>query len=434
MPEEKDKKTVEQLAEGINKSIEDLKKSINDKADLNALETRFTAITQKLDKLIDKDGKFINPEYVAKQQTQLDEISTQLKQLGEHQTKNAKPMRLQILEQVKSKDFQDKVKAYSGRGELVGFEMAHPKAANIDTDDINAGAIETQTDLGVAAAPWRNTPIFDNIVKGIVGQGRDSISWWEETTRTDSAEMVSEQAAPAAGSAKTWTKQSMDIKMLKDYTKVSKSALEDFEYITSEVNDLITNGIPRLREVQLLEGTGLTVYLKGITGYAKTFAKPANFTALPHPNEGDVLAAAILQCQNGNTADTNKRGFNPNLILLNPGDSVNMKLLKNSIYSYLQHPLLSPDGSLFEGVRIATSLDLDAGQFIVGDFSRAKAYLKRNMRISFHYENEDDVLKDLVLVLASERIAGLKVSTPEAYAFVTGTFAAGKPLIEEVVG
>jgi hypothetical protein len=111
-----------------------------------------------------------------------------------------------------------------------------------------------------------------------------------------------------------------------------------------------------------------------------------------------------------------------------------MKLLKNSIYSYLQHPLLSPDGSLFEGVRIATSLDLDAGQFIIGDFSRAKAYLKRTMRISFHYENEDDVLKDLVLVLASERIAGLKVATPDAYAFVTGTFAAGKPLIEEVVG
>jgi len=80
-------------------------------------------------------------------------------------------------------------------------------------------------------------------------------------------------------------------------------------------------------------------------------------------------------------------------------------------------------------VRVVTGLDLDAGQFVVGDFSRAKAYIKRMMRISFHYENEDDVLNDLVLVLASMRIAGLKVTAADEYAFVTGTIAAGKELI-----
>ena len=92
------------------------------------------------------------------------------------------------------------------------------------------------------------------------------------------------------------------------------------------------------------------------------------------------------------------------------------------------------DGRTFNGVTIVPSLDLAAGQFIVGDFYRAKAYVKRTMRISFHYENEDDVLNDLVLVLASERIAGLKITTADAFAFVTGTFAAGKALIEEIVG
>ena len=124
----------------------------------------------------------------------------------------------------------------------------------------------------------------------------------------------------------------------------------------------------------------------------------------------------------------------PNIILLNPGDSVNMRLLKNANYSYLQHPLLAPNGDLFKGVRIAEDLDLAAGQFIVGDFSRAKAYVKRNMNISFHYENENDVLADLVLVLASMRIAGLKITAADAYAFVGGTFAAGKTLIEQIAG
>jgi HK97 family phage major capsid protein len=426
----KEEKTVEQIAAEINTSIEGLKSSIKEKADLTALNTKFDEIKNKLDKLVDKDGNALLPKELTKQQEQLDEISTKMKQLGEHQDSKGKSTREELYEKLKSEDFQKKAKALSGRDDLT-FEL---KAANIATAQINSGTIETQVEPGVSAAPWRNTPIFDNVNKGTIGQGRDSVSWWEETTRTDSAQMVAENAAPAAGSAKTWTKRSMDIMMIKDYTKVSKSALEDFEYITSEVNDLIANGIPRKRETQLLSGVGTTVYLKGLTQYAQTFALPANFDKVPSPNSGDVLAAAVLQCMNGYTADTNKKGFLPNLILINPGDSTNMRLIKNSVFSYITHPLLSPVGNQFKGITIAESLDLDAGQFIVGDFSRAKAYLKRTMNISFHYENEDDVLNDLVLVLASERIAGLKITAADAYAFVTGTFAAGKSLIEEVIG
>lgn len=412
-------KTVDEKAKEINKKIEDLKASVNEKADVETLESKFTELSDKLDGLV-------GTEDFTKQQEQLDEISTQIKQLGEYQAGKEKSVNEQLLEKFKSEDFKERVKNFSGKGEIAGFEV---KAANIDTDDINSGSIETQTEVGVSSAPWRPTPIWDNIVKGVIGKGRDSISWWEETTRTDSAEMVTEQAAPATGSAKTWTKQSMDIKMIKDYTKISKSALEDFEYITSEVNDLMANGIPREREAELLSGAGTGVHLKGIDEYYKTFAKPANFDAVASPNDGDVLAAAILQVMNGNTSDAEKKGYMPNLILLNPGSKVNMRLVKSSIETYVQHPMFSLDGNFFGGIKIVTSLDLAAGQFIVGDLSRAKAYVKRNMRISFHYENQDDVLNDLVLVLASMRIAGLKVTAADAYAFVGGTFAAGKPLI-----
>jgi len=316
-------KTVEKMAEDINKSIEGLKESIDEKANLDDLETRFDKINDKLGKLVDKDGKPVLPEQFGKFQEQLDDISTKMKQLGELQDKQEKNVGDQLSDYLKSDDYKTKLKDIPSSRK--GFETII-KTADITTSDINSGAIETQTDVGVSAAPWRNTPIWDNVNKGTVGDGRDSISWWEETTRTDSAEMVAEDAKPAAASAKTWTKQSMDIKRIFDYTKASREALEDWEYTRSEILDLLNNGIPRKRETQLLSGTGLTVYLKGITEYAKTFAKPANFELVPGANEGDVLAAAILQCQNGNTSDTNKRGYMPNLILLNPGDKINMRL------------------------------------------------------------------------------------------------------------
>jgi HK97 family phage major capsid protein len=422
--DEETKKGIEEKAREINASIETLKSSLDDKANVDALESKAAEI-------LDKIGELASKEDLTKQQEQMDAISTQLKGISELQDSRGKSTQEQVLENLKSEDFQKRVKSYHGRGELAGFDV-RLKAADIDTDDINSGTIESQVESGVASAPWRGTPVRSAVRWGTIGAGRDSISWWEEATRTDSAEVVTENAAPSAGSAKTWTKQSMDIKMIKDYTKVSKSALEDFEYINSEVSDLMNNGIPRELEDQLIDGTGLTKYLKGITQYCKTFAAPANFTKVPDANDGDVLAAAILQAMNGNTSDTEKKGYMPNLILLNPGSKVDMRLVKNSLGDYIKHPMVSMDGNNFDGVKIVTSLDLAAGEFIVGDFNQAKAYMKRNMRISFHYENEDDVLNDLVLVLASMRVAGLKVTTQGAYGFITGTFAAGKPLIEEV--
>ena len=359
--------------------------------------------------------------------------------MSELQGSTEKSFNEQLDEQLKSDEFKEKAKGKKQSvGEIASLELEIPGTVKgtygITTADVNSGTIEAQVEPGVEAAPWRLTPIWNAIQKGTIGAGRDQISWWEETSRTDSAEMVAEETAPAAQSAKTWTKQSMDIMMIADHTKVSRSGMEDFEYMRGEIMDLINNGIPRKRETQLLSGAGTTVYLKGLTQYAQTFACPANLNKVPEANDADVLMAAILQVNNGYTTDTEKKGYIPNVVLVNPGSVTNMQLLKRTDGSYLLPPFLSSNGLNISGVRVIPSLDLTADTFLVGDFSQAKAYIKRNMRISWHYENEDDVLKDLVLVFASMRIAGIKISASAAYGFVYGTFAAAKPLIEEVTG
>ena len=427
-----EEKNVKEMADGINGSIEELKSAMDKKANVEDLEAKHTEITDKLEAVASKED-------MTKQQEQLDEISTQLKQIGELQGASEKSFDEQLEEQLKGDEFKEKAKGKrQSVGEITSLELDIPSTRKgtygITTTDVNSGTIEAQVEPGVEVAPWRLTPIWNAIQKGTIVAGRDSISWWEETTRTDSAEMVAEETAPAAQSAKTWTKQSMDIMMIADHTKVSRSGMEDFEYMRDEIMDLVNNGIPRKRETQLLSGTGLTVYLKGLTQYAQTFACPANLNKVPEANDADVLMAAILQVNNGYTTDTEKKGYIPNIVLVNPGSVTNMQLLKRTDGSYLLPPFLSSNGLNISGVRVIPSLDLTADTFLVGDFSQAKAYIKRNMRISWHYENEDDVLKDLVLVFASMRIAGIKISASAAYGFVYGTFASGKPLIEEVTG
>jgi HK97 family phage major capsid protein len=191
-----------------------------------------------------------------------------------------------------------------------------------------------------------------------------------------------------------------------------------------------------MRETQLWDGDGTGIFLKGISheDYAIPFAKPANYDKVPNATDSDVLMAAILQVNNGDTSDTNKKGFNPSLAMVNPGTITNIQSVKKADGTYIIPPFMGANGLAIGGVRLIPNLDLDAGEFLVGDFSMAKAYMKRNMRISFHYENEDDVLKDLVLVMASMRLAGVKITASQKYAFVKGTFAAGKASIEEIVG
>lgn len=426
---EKEKKTdeqvVEEKAKAINESLDNLRKAIKEK------DKSIEDLTSKYDDISGKLDEVVGNEDFNKQQEQLDEISEILKKMQETRGRGPVTLKDNLQKQLESEEFARHLKATPKTGEIASFEVE--KAASIDPDDVNSGTIETQTEPGVAYYPWRDNPIWNSIMRGTIGAGRDSVSWWERTTSSENADMVDNWDDTPSASAMTWTKQSMDIKMIKDYTKVARAAMEDFEYMQSEISDLINHGIPRKRETQLLEGDGTGNNLKGIEEYAKAFAKPSNFNKVAVPNEADVLAAAILQVQNGNTSKTNQKGWQPNLILLNPGSVWNMQLIKKDDGTYLLPPFMAQSGLNVGGVRVVTSLDLGADEFLVGDFRMAKAYLKRKMRVSFHYENEDDVLNDLVLVLASERIAGVKITTPGAYAFVHGTFTAGKSAIEKVV-
>lgn len=423
--EQMTEKEIGQKVDSINKGIEQLHEQMEKKADVDTLEKKYselqTEIQNQLEKVTEK-------EYFKKQQEQLDKISTDLMDLHQTQQKG-KTIHEEMEKQLNSDDYQKALKEKRSKaGQLWSMDLK-----SITTSNINSGDIQEQIEPGVARHPWRENPIWSSIQKGVIGEGRDQINWWEETTRTDSAEMVSETGSPAAESAKTWTKQSMDIKMIKDYLKTSRSSLEDWEFTRSEILDLLNNGIPRKREGQVLDGDNTGNNLYGLTQQAKSFSKPANFDTVKDANEIDAIRAIMTQIMNGDTSDANKKGYIPNILAVNPGTMMTMRGIKDQNGSYVIPPLGSGFTNI-DGIQVVPSLDLDADEFLMGDFTKAKAYIKRNMRVSFHYENEDDVLNDLVLVLASMRLAGVKVATPHKYAFVTGTFTNVISSIQETTG
>ena len=181
-----DEEKVKEMAEKINTSLEGLKSSISEKANIEDLESKFEKIEKKL-------GEIVGTEEFEKQQTQLDEISTQLKQLGEFQAKSKKSFDEELEGKLKGEDYKNQVKSKKrGIGELGSFEMENPYLKEtvpgagtygLITTDVNSGTIEAQVEPGVATAPWRLNPVWAAIQKGTIGAGKDQIAWWEETLR-----------------------------------------------------------------------------------------------------------------------------------------------------------------------------------------------------------------------------------------------------------
>jgi HK97 family phage major capsid protein len=408
----------EKVIDGINKGIENIKEQVSKKADAETIQPQIDEVKSKLDGVVHTDN-------FKKQQEQVEQLETELSQLKERQGRKEENPIETLEKDLKGDEFKNFKQTSGKKGLAHNIELK-----TITTSDINSGSIRAQYEQGVSKHPWQQTPLFDMIPKGTIGPGRDSISWWERTSTTDNSEAgIAEGSAPSAQSDASWSKQNLDIVMIGDYMKMSRTALEDWEHTRDEVLDLINNQVPLKIESELLSGSNLT----GLTGQAKSFSKPSNFDTVSYANYIDAIRAIALQIMNGDTSDTNKDGYMPNMNLVNSGVLTNMRGMKDANGSYIIPPLSSFDTNV-DGIRHVPSSKLSSDTYLMGDITRAKMFIKRAMEVRFYYENEDDALKDLVTVHAFARVAGVKVATPHKFAFVTGTFSAATSAIQESTG
>ena len=110
-------------------------------------------------------------------------------------------------------------------------------------------------------------------------------------------------------------------------------------------------------------------------------------------------------------------------IVVHPADWTEMRLLKNADGEYVMGPPgADVEPRLFGSPAVVTQTML-AGKFLVGNFERATLYDRMAARVEVSTEDSDNFRKNLVTVLAEERV-GLAVKNP--LAFVKGDFAAAK--------
>jgi len=272
-----------------------------------------------------------------------------------------------------------------------------------DTDGA-AGDLATSTRLpGIIAPPDRRLTVRDLITPGRMDGS--TLEYVKETGFTNAAAPVAEGAKKPESSLK-FDLVSTTAKVVAHYMKASRQILSDASQLTSYIDGRLRYGLAFKEEQQLLNGDGTGQNLLGIipqaTAYAAPFA-PTDATVI------DKIRLAMLQAQLAE--------FPASGIVLNPIDWARVELGKDTTGRYIIGNPQGVIGATLWNLPVVTTQAIAEDKFLTGAFKLgAQVFDRWQARVEVATENEDDFVKNLVTILAEERLA-LAVYRPQAFIY-----------------
>lgn len=305
----------------------------------------------------------------------------------------------------------DEVKAFLGKTTPRGRVDMTVKAAitSLTTDaDGSAGDLVQTTRLaGVLALPQRRMTVRDLISPGQMDG--NALEYVKETGFTNNAGMVAETAKKPESTMK-FDLVSTTAKVIAHFVKASRQILSDASQLQSLIDQRLRYGLAFKEEQQLLNGDGTGQNLLGIIPQATAYVAP--FDPAGTETGIDMIRLALLQAE---LAEYPSSG-----IVMNPIDWARIELLKDTTGRYL---IGNPQGTLGATLwnrPVVTTQAIEVDKFLAGAFKLgAQVFDRWQARVEVATENEDDFVKNMVTILAEERLA-LAVYRPEA--FIYGDF------------
>lgn len=270
----------------------------------------------------------------------------------------------------------------------------------------SAGDLVQATRLpGIVGAPERKLTIRDLLMQGRMDG--NSLEFVQETGFTNSAAPVAEGALKPQSDIK-FDLKSTTAKVIAHYMKASRQILDDASQLQSYIDGRLRYGLAFKEEQQILNGDGTGQNLLGIVPQATAYVRPAGVTTTAE-SKLDTLRFAMLQAI---LAEYPASGH-----VLNPIDWAAIETLKDTSGQYI---IGNPQGGLnptLWGLPVAETQAIASGKFLTGAFSMgAQIFDRWASRVEVATENEDDFVKNLVTILAEERLA-LAVYRPEAFIY-----------------
>jgi HK97 family phage major capsid protein len=305
----------------------------------------------------------------------------------------------------------DEFKAFASKATPRGrVDLTFNAAITTLTTDADGSAgdlIGTTRVPGVQMLPERRMTVRDLLTPGRTDTGL--IEYVQETGFTNAAAPVAEGAAKPESTIK-FDLLTANAKVIAHYMKASRQVLSDAPQLASIIDGKLRYGLAYVEENELLNGDGTGQHLLGIIPQATAFAAP--FDPAGTETGIDNIRLAMLQAALAEYPATG--------IVMHPSDWARIELLKDTTGRYL---IGNPQGTLSPtlwGLPVVATQAVAVDKYLVGAFKLgAQIFDRWQARVEVATENEDDFIKNLVTVLAEERLA-LAVYRPEA--FIYGDF------------
>jgi HK97 family phage major capsid protein len=303
------------------------------------------------------------------------------------------------------------VKAFLGKTTPRGRVDMPVKAAitSLTTDaDGSAGDLVQTTRLpGVLGLAERRMTVRDLISPGTMDGS--ALEYVKETGFTNNAAPVAEGAKKAESSLK-YDLITTSAKVIAHFVKASRQILSDASQLASLIDHRLRYGLAYKEELQLLNGDGTGQNLLGIIPQATAYAAP--FDPAGTETGIDMIRLALLQAE---LAEYPSSG-----IIMNPMDWARMELLKDTTGRYIIGNPQGVIGAALWNRPVVTTQAIAVDKFLAGAFQMgAQVFDRWQARVEVATDNEDDFTKNMVTILAEERLA-LAVYRPEA--FIYGDF------------
>lgn len=299
----------------------------------------------------------------------------------------------------------DELKAFVSNG-AQGSVQYQPKAA-ITTAGGSGGGLNW-SDREMEPVRLARRPLLIRNLVNVVPVTGTSVEYTRQTTRTNAAAPVAEQAA-APESSYGYTKATAVVKKISHITHISEEALSDAAMLAGEVDGELAYGLDLEEEDQVLAGDGVGENLSGLLTEATAFAAAAG---LPDTQQIDRLRLAILQVT---LAD-----YAADAIVLNPTDWAAIELLKETDNGYLFGIPANPGQPALWRLPVVESNSMTAGEWLVGAmFMAATLYDRLENTILMSSEHGTNFIEGMITAKGTKRVA-LAVKRPPS--LVTGGF------------
>jgi HK97 family phage major capsid protein len=395
----------ELLETKLNKLGEDIDAKIN-----AATETQKTNLYGELDKLKANELTALTTNY-AEIQKQLDAISVKTNRIaGNERGKTFGEIFTEKLNNDAAFKAYRSRSAKSAQIDFNGVSM-FSKAGDMNTGNSLTGDVIAPDRIpGIIFDPDRAQHVRDFIPTASTSS--NVVYYVRESAFEDNTATVGESSTKPQSDFDL-TQEEAPVRKIATYVRMSEEMLNDVAGMTGYLTARLPKKLRLIEDNQILYGNGLGQNLEGITEVASAYV---DSLADANVNRFDVLVKAIAQVR----ADE----YFANAIMVNPADWYNLLLIKSAEGDYLM-----PESARFggqaprvAGVPIIANTAVTSGDFLVGDFAQGVQLFDRlQSNIRFFDQDQDNAIKNLVTVVAEERLA---LATYRPTAFVYGTFAA----------